>query len=383
MRIRRCSIVIFESRETVGFDLSSLLAGGTGLARTRNWVALAPHLDEPVLVGIHEIEFLGSLSAEDWIAVSEAVSAGELVNRLVSVGLVLVDHEEEHWRIRDDRVRQRRWWSLAAVAHHFGRWHDVDAVQATRDSDMERADRLLARLGSPPPVVPEYAPRERRMPLARMPQSEDNVRTTCRNFDKNKPLSFEVFSTIMQRVFAARAQVLLGAEASVLKKNVPSAGALHPIECFVLAQRVEGVIPGTYHYHPVDHALEPLGESMECLSATALHMLAGQQWFADAPVIIGLIARFERCFWKYRQHPKAYRTLVLDAGHLSQALYASATEAGLGAFVTSAINECNVEAAFGLDGLEYGPLALCGFGARGQVQTVTEFDPEGRVWSQQ
>jgi SagB-type dehydrogenase family enzyme len=91
-------------------------------------------------------------------------------------------------------------------------------------------------------------------------------------------------------------------------------------------------------------------------------------------------SRFGRTFWKYRNHPKAYRALILDVGHLSQTAYLAATELGLGAFVTAAINEVDIEEAFGLDPLEEGPLAVTGFGPRGPERHEIEFDPLNAVW---
>ena len=93
-----------------------------------------------------------------------------------------------------------------------------------------------------------------------------------------------------------------------------------------------------------------------------------------------LVPRFARTYWKYRRHPKAYRVIVLEAGHISQNLYLAAAELGLGAFVTAAINEADIEAAFGLDPLEESPLAVCGFGLRAAQRGEVEFDPLGAVW---
>ncbi|MBR7508656.1 nitroreductase family protein, partial [Mycobacterium tuberculosis] len=74
-------------------------------------------------------------------------------------------------------------------------------------------------------------------------------------------------------------------------------------------------------------------------------------WFADAAVHLVLVPRYARTYWKYRNHAKAYRALLLDVGHISQALYMAATERGMAAFVTAAINEGDTEVAFGLDGI--------------------------------
>jgi SagB-type dehydrogenase family enzyme len=93
-----------------------------------------------------------------------------------------------------------------------------------------------------------------------------------------------------------------------------------------------------------------------------------------------LAPRFGRNFWKYRDHAKAYRVVVLDAGHLSQTLQLAATEQGLGAFVTAAINEVDIEQAFGLDPRVEGPLAVCGLGVRAKTMAKSELDPNGRVW---
>ncbi len=48
--------------------------------------------------------------------------------------------------------------------------------------------------------------------------------------------------------------------------------------------------------------------------------------------------------------------------------------------MTSAINEVDIERAFGLDPLEESPLAVCGFGWRARRMETAEFDPAGEVW---
>jgi SagB-type dehydrogenase family enzyme len=111
-----------------------------------------------------------------------------------------------------------------------------------------------------------------------------------------------------------------------------------------------------------------------------MDMVAQQHWFADAHVVVLLSPRFDRTFWKYRHHAKGYRVVALEGGHLSQTLYLSATEAGLGAFITGAINEVELEQAFGLDPIHQGALAICGFGWRGPVMETAELDPAERVW---
>src|SRR5712691_8992762 len=87
-----------------------------------------------------------------------------------------------------------------------------------------------------------------------------------------------------------------------------------------------------------------------------------------------MTARFDRSFWKYRWHDRAYRVLLLDAGHLSQTFYLVCTELGLGPFVTAAVNDANVEERLGLDPYREGVLALCGCGR--PAASRSEWEPD-------
>ena len=169
-----------------------------------------------------------------------------------------------------------------------------------------------------------------------------------------------------ERVFGCHADVELHPGVRALKKSNPSGGGLHPLEAYVLVRRVDGV--ATRVFITITPARTRSNRSRRSpkrrRSEHAHRFVAGQQYLADAPVLIALVARFARSFWKYRRHPKAYRAIVLEAGHVSQNLYLAATELGLGAFVTAAINEVAIEQALALDALDESPLAVCGFGAR-------------------
>ena len=394
MRIRRCSILFLEPREDTTFDLDVLLAGGDGLTRTRRWVALAPHLGEEVEVEATERDLLGTLSPQQWVADAALDRAlRPALKRLLRIGLVIGSTKAHAMhRDRDERLRDTHWHPLAATLHAFTRWSDADAVKNMHDSGTETAVSMRKVLGAPPVEAAAHAEDAKRIALPRVAHTAFDAllgrRTTCRNFDATRPLPQALFAQLLERVFAAQSQVQVTDDTVVLKKNSPSGGGLHPVEAYLVVQNVEGVAPGLYHYHATAHALEPLpwpgpvGEppGAGALRDFAMHSMAQQHWFADAHVLVLLAPRFARTFWKYRRHAKAYRVIALEAGHLSQNLYLSATEAGLGAFITGAINEVFLEQAFGLDPICEGALALCGFGWRADEMVTTEFDPAGQVW---
>jgi putative peptide maturation dehydrogenase len=386
MLLRRCAALALEPHERAVFELQSLLQGGTGVLMRREWLAHAPHLAAAVVVEPEDIALLGAVGPDDWVDADalRAAHGGDAVERLLDAGLLVADQGPH--RPADDRVRAQHWHGLSAVAHAASRWQGEDAIEGMRAHGVGDAAGLLERYGTPPPAVREAGAGAACVALPRAGASEFDTlldaRTTCRNFEPGVPLSLEAFAAVLERTFGARAQASAGPGFDVLKKTSPSGGALHPTEAWLLVQHVEGIASGLYHYRPTEHTLHamPWPGDAAALRSLARTAVAGQDYFAEAHVLVVLASRFARNFWKYRNHAKAYRVCILDAGHLSQTLLLSATEQGLGAFVTAAINEADIEDAFGLDGCVDGPLAVCGFGIRAADMATSEFDPAHKVW---
>lgn len=390
MHIRRCATLLIEPRETIGFDLGALLGGETGVRTTLGWVALAGHVDEEIPLDAAEVALLGELSPNAWVPFDQLAQRHPraTLEALLAKGLLMArDAKADSNDIAqaDEALREAHWRGLSAVAHRHTRWKDVDTEDAERRFSEASEQTFLERLGPSPPPVHERVSSEQRVPLQR-PQTSaletlSDRRVTCRNYDPARAVSQADFAAIMYRTFGARVVSDYAPGVQLLKKGVPSAGGLHATEAYVLVQKVEGMAPGLYHYHPIAHALEPL-RTLQPDAATALakRFVAAQAYYAQAHVVIALVSRFPRNFWKYRNHAKAYRAVTLDAGHLSQMLYLAATEVNLGAFITAAINEVEIEQAFDLEPMREGPLAVCGFGVRAAEKVTVEFDPQYKVW---
>jgi putative peptide maturation dehydrogenase len=386
MKLRRCAHLVIEPRETAEFDLESLATGGDGVRRRFAWVALIPWRAEEVELSDAEVAALPLLSESQWRERSliEAKVGAGVVDHLLRHGLVQADDEAGRAdRERDQIVRDQYWSTLSAVSHYFGRWTGIDDDPELRPPGYDSMRSLIAKLGDPPSSVHACVRTEARIPLPPSERTELDAlwssRVTCRNFDPERATTSVDLARILAAVFGIQGRHGEGTAEEVLKKNHPSGGALHPLEAYVLVQRVEGLAPGLYHFHAGSHALEPL-PGVADLDAFARACTSGQRYLANAPVLVAMTVRFSRCFWKYRRHAKAYRTLLLEAGHASQNLYLAATERGLGAFITAAINEVEIEQGFGLDPLQEGVLAVSGFGYRGAHQQTPEFDPNEAVW---
>ena len=403
MRVRRSAVLWLESREEANFEIEDLLAGGTGVISRMQWFAHAPQLAAPVRVDADDVALLGMMSPLDWLQVKPLRErhGATRVRRLLKAGLLVGSTKDwAEQREADDGFRGQHWHGLAAAWHAASRWDGIDAAGEVKEAGLLTARGLREAYGAPPPALHERAKGGNDIALPREARTafDDllDTRATCRNFDTMRPLALSQLSHVLERAFDARGQVHGADDFDVLKKTSPSGGALHPTECYLIVNRVAGLPPGLYHYRPLEHALQPMpldqagvlaqaGAHADAKGKDALEFLSwiavgGQQWFADAAVLCVLAPRFKRNFWKYRNHPKAYRVCILDIGHLSQTLLLSATDLGLGSYVTAAINEADLERAFGLTHWSEGPLAICGIGPRGGEMTSYELDPNGRIW---
>ncbi len=130
-------------------------------------------------------------------------------------------------------------------------------------------------------------------------------------------------------------------------RTAPSAGALYPIETYIVVNNVEGLEKGIYHYNIEGHSLEQLktGHSGVELSQASM----GQEMVDTAPVVFIWSAVFERSKWKYKQ--RAYRYVYLDAGIIGENLALSATAIGWGTCQIGAFFDDEVNRMLEIDGL--------------------------------
>jgi len=129
-------------------------------------------------------------------------------------------------------------------------------------------------------------------------------------------------------------------------RAAPSAGALYPLETYTVARRVDGLAPGLYRYVPESHALDVLREAD--LGAPLLQACLDQGAVGAAGVVVVLTGVFQRTRWKYGE--RAYRYVLLEAGHVAQNLYLAATALGLGACAIGAFRDDQLDALLGVDG---------------------------------
>ncbi|WP_083517998.1 SagB/ThcOx family dehydrogenase [Desulfomicrobium orale] len=156
-------------------------------------------------------------------------------------------------------------------------------------------------------------------------------------------------------------------------RSIPSAGALYPLDIYVLACTVKSLESGLYHYNVRDHALEELKQGDFLQSIIPLIQNSNNFWLKQAGLILFVTATFRRNQMKYGE--RGYRGVLLDAGHLAQNIQLAATGLGLGACVLMGCMDDPVNDFLGVDGVEESVLYAISIGrpAR-QHQKNTEED---------
>lgn len=141
-------------------------------------------------------------------------------------------------------------------------------------------------------------------------------------------------------------------------RTAPSAGALYPVETYILANNIDGLPKGVYHYEVGTHRLCQVrqGDYGEPLAQAAL----GQKMVMTAPCVFIWSAVVARSKWKYGE--RAYRYIYMDAGHIAANVALAAVSLELGTCQIAAFFDDEINDIVGLDGEEETVLYLTAAG---------------------
>jgi SagB-type dehydrogenase family enzyme len=122
-------------------------------------------------------------------------------------------------------------------------------------------------------------------------------------------------------------------------RTAPSAGALYPLELYLIAGKVENLPSAIYQYRPHDHSLLEIvsGDQRSALSRAALHQSA----IKNAPAVILFCAVYERTTGKYGQ--RGIRYVHMEVGHAAQNTCLQAIALGLHTAVIGAFRDAEVK----------------------------------------
>jgi SagB-type dehydrogenase family enzyme len=182
------------------------------------------------------------------------------------------------------------------------------------------------------------------LPAPRVPQPASLwaaivQRQSCRTYS-GLPLGLESISEL--------AFYTLGTTDRGYRRCLPSAGGLYPLELYVVSVNVNGLESGLYHYDVRSHSLSQL--TQEDCRPKLVKMIFIEEAVEKAAAIIILAGVFGRSKIKYGE--RAYRFVLLEAGHAMQNICLAATALGLGACPVGGFIDDNMNDLLDVDGIE-------------------------------
>jgi SagB-type dehydrogenase family enzyme len=131
-------------------------------------------------------------------------------------------------------------------------------------------------------------------------------------------------------------------------RTVPSAGARHAFETYLLVNNVTGLRPGLYRYLALGHLLQQL-DTDPSLSPRIAAACLDQQFVLHSAVTFIWTAVPYRMTWRFGE--RGYRDLHLDAGHVCQNLFLAAEAVGCGVCAIAAFEDDTLNAILKIDGI--------------------------------
>jgi putative peptide maturation dehydrogenase len=391
MRVKRAHFVLFDLADGQRIDLAALFRGEVDVRpEAPDMHALVLTTGARELLTREELETLMAVPAGRWVDAGDV--GADLARSLAERGLLISDTDDDErlaaLRARHAAFVDHGWHPYAAGYHFMTRREGMDIREDPENAEWTPVGnptlrRFVETFGPSPPPFHSPAPDAPRVALPPVERDDGlyrvlTERRTTRSFAVADPMRLEHLALVLRYVFGAHGtgESDLGTH---IKRTSPSASARHSIEAYPLLSGVEGVGPGLYHYDARDHALTLL-EAMDAdeARATAAMFACGQDHFGDAHASFILSSRFDRAFWKYWRGDTGYAAILVEAGHLSQTLYLIATELGLGAYVTLAINSLDIERRMALDGCDEGVVAMLGCGPRSSEPSRLDLSFTGR-----
>lgn len=176
--------------------------------------------------------------------------------------------------------------------------------------------------------------------------------------DQTQPVGVETLAALLYFSAGIIKKRTLPEVGEVHYRAAASAGALYPIETYVVCQDMPGLSAGVYHFSPNNFSLVQLkeGDYRGALAEAA----AGHQSIANSAVTFVFTSIFWRSTWKYRA--RGYRYCLWDNGTMVANLVSTASSLGLPSVLLLGFVDGTVDRLVGVDGEREATICLVGVG---------------------
>ena len=208
--------------------------------------------------------------------------------------------------------------------------------------------------GLPPPPIQKPYPEDaqlidlvspRDFTVGRMPLiNAINNRESRRKYSE-AALSLEELSFLL---WTTQGVHKLARKGLLTVRTVPSGGAMHPFETYLLVNRVQGVDPGLYRYLALEHKLYQISSGDTGLSERIGEICNGQSFVGNGAVVFIWSARPCRMEWRYGED--SLKDILISVGHICQNLYLACESIGAGTCAIVAYQQQPLDAFINVDG---------------------------------
>jgi len=273
---------------------------------------------------------------------------------LIEAEILLIGEKAEQYQ--NTQKANGTWgWDPISKIFHLGSKHNFPSDLTNNEENKEIGYVSFCE------SIAESAPKldiEREGELIKLPSWNSNAidtyslkkalweRTTSRNFN-GESVPLEIVSNILFTTFGKihgdshkKNLAERGISTVGYRRSSPSAGCLQATEAYLIALNVSNLERGIYHYRSHQHVLTKLDSG---INADLSQILCHQNFAVEAAFLIVMSSRFDKLWWKY-PHSRAYRSALMDVGHLSQTFNLVATAHKLntwltGYFIDNLLNE--------------------------------------------
>ncbi len=139
-------------------------------------------------------------------------------------------------------------------------------------------------------------------------------------------------------------------------RSVPSAGARHPFETYLIVKSVSELEPGLYRYLPLDHRL--------CFSAPIDELrsrASDESWLLPVEAVLFVWTALPyRTEWRYDM--LSHKMIAIEAGHICQNLYLAGTAVDVGTCAIGSFPQDEIDGILSVDGEDEFAVYMAGVG---------------------
>jgi SagB-type dehydrogenase family enzyme len=239
-----------------------------------------------------------------------------------------------HANSYDEMIQERRrLLKSLGIEHEEWESHQRKGIPPPPLEKPYPKDSVLIDLIEPDDTTPED------IPLAKAMKQRESRRRFTTEALKLEELSFLLWAT--------QGVKTIDKNKIWTKRTVPSGGARHPFETYLIVHRVEGLEPGVYRYLPIEHKLL-LTDGNRPLPDQVSEACYGQAFVGESAVVFVWAVVPYRTEWRYSVI--SYKDIAIEAGHICQNLYLACEAIGAGTCAILAYQQEAIDKLIGVDG---------------------------------